>query len=94
MPVKVVPLSELLPRRSKINQTSEWADLAQLFAKGLPKDSGITITFSPETIQLFKNDVQKAALAFVMRLRNDYSEKYTIRLVNKSEIQISNRKEK
>ena len=94
MPVSIVPISDLLSRRSKITKTTEWTELEQVLAKGLQKDSAVKITFSPETVQLFKNDVKKTAVAFVMRLRKQYGNKYRIRLVAKTEVQILNQKEK
>jgi hypothetical protein len=92
MPIDIVKVSELAPlfRRSKISSTPEWTEIKNALEKGLPRDSAIRITFTKATIEIFNNDLQKTAVAFLMKLRKDYGDKYQIRLVNKVELQILN----
>lgn len=94
MPISFVKLSELGSRSSKITRTSEWVDIEQALAKGIPTGQAIKVTFGEETVELFKKDIKKAALAFAMRLRKDYGEKYKIQLIDKTEIRILSHKEK
>ena len=96
MPIDIVKLTELAPlsRRSKISSTPEWTEIKTALEKGLPRDSAIKITFTKGTIELFTNDLQKTAVAFLMKLRKDYGKRYQIRLVNKVELQILNHESK
>lgn len=94
--VDIVKVSELTPvsRRSKLSSTPEWTAIKAALEKGLPQDSAFKITFTKETIGMFKNDLQKTAVAFLMKLRKDYGKRYQIRLVNKVELQILNHESK
>ncbi len=93
MPIQVVQLSELPSpsRRSKITSLKEWVEIKDALATGLPRGAALQVTFSPESVRQYKDDVGKCAFAFVLRLRKEYSSKYRIQLIHKTDIRIVNR---
>jgi hypothetical protein len=83
MPLKFISDAEVpkAKRKSKIESSADYQDLVKVLTQGLPTGKTVTVEFSPATLKLFKGDAERAAKAFVLRLRDEYGERYRIRLV-------------
>ena len=84
MPVELVNESEVtdIKRPSKLSRTPEWLETTKMLVNKLPAHQVLKITFSPETKKLFKNDDKRAAVAFAVRLRKDYGDRFKVRVVS------------
>jgi hypothetical protein len=94
MPIALVAEKDLpkSSKASKITKTSEWIDLLPHLTKGIPAHQVVRITFSDATKKHFKNSEKKAAVAFAIKLRNEWGQKYKIQVIGGIEVRVSNLK--
>ncbi len=82
MPIEFIPIAKMPAakrnRKSKIEASPEWQEVAKAIQKGLPKDTSIRLTLSDATKKLFKTD--RAASSFLLRLRKQFKD-YQIRMI-------------